>query len=100
MTPFEDFAYLLNLSENPTIEDFILLTGTIVALVAFILWCCFPTVPNAQTPLTKENIGQGFSSCNRSQDTSLSNHQQQASATYSKDSYSGINSRNSYHYCS
>lgn len=28
-----------------TIEDFILLIGTVVAFVAFILWCCFPIVP-------------------------------------------------------
>uniref|UniRef100_A0A6B2EIK8 Uncharacterized protein n=1 Tax=Phlebotomus kandelakii TaxID=1109342 RepID=A0A6B2EIK8_9DIPT len=92
MTPFDDFAYLLNLSENPTIEDFILLTGTIVALVAFILWCCFPTVPNAQP--VKENFGQGFS-CNRSVQHPFSSHQQTSKDAY----YSGINSRNSYHYC-
>ncbi|XP_055696710.1 uncharacterized protein LOC129797871 [Phlebotomus papatasi] len=97
MTPFDDFAYLLNLSENPTIEDFILLTGTIVALVAFILWCCFPTVPSQSQP-AKDNFGHGFS-CNRSAQHSSPSHQQQS--TYSKDAYySGINSRNSYHYCS
>jgi hypothetical protein len=28
-----------------TIEDFILLIGTSVAFIAFILWCCFPIVP-------------------------------------------------------
>ncbi|XP_059610230.1 uncharacterized protein LOC132257380 [Phlebotomus argentipes] len=93
MTPFDDFAYLLNLSENPTIEDFILLTGTIVALVAFILWCCFPTVPNAQP--VKENLGQGFSCHRTTQQHPFSNHQQGTKDTY----YSGINSRNSYHCC-
>ncbi|KAK6625577.1 hypothetical protein RUM43_005876 [Polyplax serrata] len=49
MTPFDDFLYLLNavlLGEEPTIEDFILLVGTVVAFVAFILWCCFPIVPH------------------------------------------------------
>ena len=28
-----------------SIEDFILLVGTSVAFVAFILWCCFPIEP-------------------------------------------------------
>ncbi|XP_037934781.1 uncharacterized protein LOC119669084 [Teleopsis dalmanni] len=45
MTHFDDFAYLINhvlLGEEPTIEDFILLVGTLVAFIAFILWCCFP----------------------------------------------------------
>lgn len=28
-----------------TIEDFILLIGTIVAFIAFVLWCCFPIHP-------------------------------------------------------
>lgn len=70
MTPFDDFSYLINfvlLGEEPvsspkiltkyqnrlvywipsfqTIEDFILLVGTFVAFVAFILWCCFPIQP-------------------------------------------------------
>lgn len=49
MTPFDDFAYLVNnvflLGEEPTIEDFILLIGTVVAFIAFILWCCFPVHP-------------------------------------------------------
>ncbi|KAG8236914.1 hypothetical protein J437_LFUL015239, partial [Ladona fulva] len=48
MTPFDDFVYLINsilLGEEPTIEDFILLIGTFVAFIAFILWCCFPIVP-------------------------------------------------------
>ncbi|CAG0915681.1 unnamed protein product [Notodromas monacha] len=40
--------YLLSsilLGEEPTVEDFILLVGTSVAFIAFILWCCFPVVP-------------------------------------------------------
>ncbi|KAM8719884.1 hypothetical protein ACLKA7_006012 [Drosophila subpalustris] len=48
MTPFDDFVYLINhvlLGEEPTIEDFILLVGTLVAFIAFILWCCFPIQP-------------------------------------------------------
>jgi hypothetical protein len=28
-----------------SIEDFILLIGTSVAFVAFVLWCCFPIEP-------------------------------------------------------
>ena len=28
-----------------SIEDFILLVGTSVAFIAFILWCCFPIEP-------------------------------------------------------
>ncbi|KAI9560173.1 hypothetical protein GHT06_014184 [Daphnia sinensis] len=48
MTPFDDFMFLINsilLGEEPTIEDFILLVGTFVAFVAFVLWCCFPVAP-------------------------------------------------------
>ncbi|KAH8386737.1 hypothetical protein KR093_002374 [Drosophila rubida] len=48
MTPLDDFIYLINhvlLGEEPTIEDFILLVGTLVAFIAFILWCCFPIQP-------------------------------------------------------
>ncbi|CAG0916743.1 unnamed protein product [Notodromas monacha] len=48
MTPAEYLYYLFNsmlLGEEPTIEDVILLVGTGVALIAFILWCCFPIVP-------------------------------------------------------
>ncbi|GLH03225.1 hypothetical protein R5R35_001863 [Gryllus longicercus] len=55
MTPFDDFMYLINsvlLGEEPTIEDFILLVGTFVAFVAFILWCCFPVVPKEANPPT------------------------------------------------
>lgn len=33
-----------------TIEDFILLIGTFVAFIAFILWCCFPIVPKESNP--------------------------------------------------
>ncbi|KAK8398068.1 hypothetical protein O3P69_003764 [Scylla paramamosain] len=36
--------------EEPTIEDFILLIGTFVAFIAFILWCCFPIVPKESNP--------------------------------------------------
>ncbi|XP_053951538.1 uncharacterized protein LOC129239231 [Anastrepha obliqua] len=52
MTPFDDFAYLINhvlLGDEPTIEDFILLVGTLVAFIAFILWCCFPIQPKDAT---------------------------------------------------
>ncbi|XP_044730512.1 uncharacterized protein LOC123293689 [Chrysoperla carnea] len=48
MTPLDDFVYLINqvlLGEEPTIEDFILLVGTLVAFIAFILWCCCPATP-------------------------------------------------------
>lgn len=47
-TIMEDAVYLLNsllLGEDPTVEDFILLVGTCVAFIAFILWCCFPVAP-------------------------------------------------------
>ncbi|KAH8338180.1 uncharacterized protein [Drosophila kikkawai] len=53
MTPFDDFVYLINhvlLGEEPTIEDFILLVGTLVAFIAFILWCCFPIQPKEPGP--------------------------------------------------
>ncbi|XP_068156645.1 uncharacterized protein [Drosophila tropicalis] len=53
MTPFDDLFYLVNhvlLGEEPTIEDFILLVGTMVAFIAFILWCCFPIQPKDPGP--------------------------------------------------
>ncbi|XP_060516061.1 uncharacterized protein LOC132695673 isoform X1 [Cylas formicarius] len=34
-----------------TVEDVILLVGTFVAFVAFILWCCFPVIPRDGKPL-------------------------------------------------
>lgn len=79
ITPFDDFVYLVNnvlLGEEPvgefedirvkhfltdcfhfqTIEDFILLVGTVVAFVAFVLWCCFPVVPKeSQAPMHYES---------------------------------------------
>lgn len=36
-----------------TIEDFILLVGTLVAFIAFILWCCFPIQPKVGKPAGK-----------------------------------------------
>jgi len=35
-----------------SVEDFILLIGTFVAFVAFVLWCCFPIVPKETNNLT------------------------------------------------
>ncbi|XP_055302229.1 uncharacterized protein LOC129568423 [Sitodiplosis mosellana] len=58
MTPVNDltpFGMFL-LGEEPTIEDFILLIGTIVAFIAFVLWCCFPIHP-------KEGLGHQSFSC-------------------------------------
>ncbi|KAJ8980203.1 hypothetical protein NQ317_002216 [Molorchus minor] len=50
--PLENFLYLLNniVVGESTIEDFILLVGTLVAFIAFVLWCCFPVQPK-DTPL-------------------------------------------------
>merc|ERR1712233_278961 len=48
MPPWEDLFFVINnllLGEEPSIEDFILLVGTSVAFIAFILWCCFPIEP-------------------------------------------------------
>ena len=43
------FSYSENVILNDlsfqSIEDFILLVGTSVAFIAFILWCCFPIEP-------------------------------------------------------
>lgn len=73
MTPFDDIWYLFNnivLGEEPvslfkslaldcsdrsrpplqTAEDWILLIGTFVAFIAFVLWCCFPVVPKDSMP--------------------------------------------------
>ncbi|XP_049822218.1 uncharacterized protein LOC126265296 [Aethina tumida] len=33
------------IEDEPSIEDFILILGTVVAFIAFVLWCCFPVVP-------------------------------------------------------
>lgn len=48
ITPFDEFVYLINhvvLGGEPSLEDFILLIGTVVAFIAFVLWCCFPVIP-------------------------------------------------------
>ncbi|XP_073828838.1 uncharacterized protein [Musca autumnalis] len=81
MTPFDDFSYLINfvlLGEEPTIEDFILLVGTFVAFVAFILWCCFPIQP-------KDSNHRQFS-CKTIH--SIDNTSQQIHTNYSKTSSS------------
>lgn len=39
-----------------TIEDFILLIGTIVAFIAFVLWCCFPIHPKVSIITVKCNF--------------------------------------------
>ncbi|VEN63455.1 unnamed protein product [Callosobruchus maculatus] len=53
--PIEDFAYLLNnvILGETTIEDVILLVGTLVAFIALILWCCFP-VPQKDTLMASQ----------------------------------------------
>ncbi|KAL3283335.1 hypothetical protein HHI36_006483 [Cryptolaemus montrouzieri] len=54
ITPLDDFIYLVNnvlLGEEPTVEDFILLIGTVVAFIAFVLWCCFPVVPKESSEI-------------------------------------------------
>ncbi|XP_028127958.1 uncharacterized protein LOC114324353 [Diabrotica virgifera virgifera] len=66
ISPFEDFLYLFNsvLLGESSVEDIILLVGTLVAFVAFILWCCFPVtrkespVPGLQ-PLDKNAKDEG-----------------------------------------
>ncbi|KAF0295592.1 hypothetical protein FJT64_000604 [Amphibalanus amphitrite] len=53
MTPVDDIKYLINsviLGEEPSVEDFILFIGTLVAFIAFILWCCFPVIPKDSQP--------------------------------------------------
>ncbi|XP_055914239.1 uncharacterized protein LOC129947630 [Eupeodes corollae] len=96
MTPFDDFAYLINhvlLGEEPTIEDFILLVGTLVAFVAFILWCCFPIQP-------KDNINHRQFSCKSTQHSIAS---AQLHNNYSKNStaHNNYNLQNghAYHCC-
>ncbi|XP_018577716.1 uncharacterized protein LOC108916017 [Anoplophora glabripennis] len=44
LSPIEDFFYLVTnvVRGEPTVEDLILLLGTLVAFIAFILWSCFP----------------------------------------------------------
>lgn len=44
--------YNLHLNLFQSVEDFILLIGTFVAFVAFVLWCCFPIVPKETNNLT------------------------------------------------
>ncbi|CAD7087890.1 unnamed protein product [Hermetia illucens] len=94
MTPFDDFAYLINhvlLGEEPTIEDFILLVGTLVAFVAFILWCCFPIQP-------KENNSHRQFSCKSAQH-SFSSAQNSKNGTNSPYNYGVKSSSHSYHCC-
>lgn len=40
-----DYLFPRQNSFFKSIEDFILLVGTSVAFIAFILWCCFPIEP-------------------------------------------------------
>ncbi|KAM7347508.1 uncharacterized protein ACRADG_007076 [Cochliomyia hominivorax] len=84
MTPFDDFSYLINhvlLGEEPTIEDFILLVGTVVAFVAFVLWCCFPIQP-------KDSANHRQFSCKTMHSINSSSHQMQTS--YSKTSTNAL----------
>ncbi|KAG4065687.1 hypothetical protein HA402_012365 [Bradysia odoriphaga] len=96
MTPFDDFAYLVNnvflLGEEPTIEDFILLIGTVVAFIAFILWCCFPIHP-------KENNGHQQFAC-KSLQHSLSSQQIKNGVTNGgAQLHYGVKNDHSYHCC-
>lgn len=96
MTPFDDFAYLVNhvlLGEEPTIEDFILLVGTLVAFVAFILWCCFPITP-------KDNASHRQFSCKSTQHalTSAQNNYSKNGSSTAAYNY-GLKSGHSYHCC-
>uniref|UniRef100_A0A336LGL0 CSON009427 protein n=1 Tax=Culicoides sonorensis TaxID=179676 RepID=A0A336LGL0_CULSO len=90
---FDEFGYL-NMNEAPTIEDFILLCGTITAFLAFILWCCFPLNQ-------KEAKSQQFSNCNtnrRLQNQKGSSSSVPSSYQHPKHYYSIKN--DSYYYCS
>ncbi|XP_060516062.1 uncharacterized protein LOC132695673 isoform X2 [Cylas formicarius] len=52
--PIEELGWLfVNVfwGKESTVEDVILLVGTFVAFVAFILWCCFPVIPRDGKPL-------------------------------------------------
>lgn len=52
-----------------TIEDFILLVGTLVAFVAFVLWCCFPISPpkdNGVPPYYEGRYSQHYKKNNQS----------------------------------
>ncbi|XP_004523682.1 uncharacterized protein LOC101455501 [Ceratitis capitata] len=95
MTPFDDFVFFINhvlLGDEPTIEDFILLVGTLVAFIAFILWCCFPIQP-------KDGINHRQLSC-KSLQNSLESAQVRSS--YSKlacNEYSIKNGGHVYHCC-
>ncbi|XP_031638593.1 uncharacterized protein LOC116350796 [Contarinia nasturtii] len=81
MTPhindFTPFGMFL-LGEEPTIEDFILLIGTIVAFIAFVLWCCFPISP-------KDGSGHQSFSCKSLYVLKSSQHK------YTEDNHNGRN---------
>jgi hypothetical protein len=66
MTPFDDLSYL----EQSTFdfEDLILLIGTLVAFIAFVLWCCFPIEKKA----TKDTNQTSFSNQLQSHKSSYS----------------------------
>lgn len=115
MTPVDDFAYLFDiLGSEPvscfvivflpiiklisiiyfqTIEDFILLIGTIVAFIAFILWCCFP-IHHA-----KENGHHSQFSCCKSIQHSFSAENSYSKQGNSAGGYGLKSTDHSYHCC-
>ncbi|XP_076260837.1 uncharacterized protein LOC143196851 [Rhynchophorus ferrugineus] len=65
--PIEDLGWIfLNVfwSNESTVEDIILLVGTIVAFVAFILWCCFPVIPKDGTKNIQHHNANHYKDCN------------------------------------
>lgn len=77
-------SFFNSISISQTIEDFILLIGTIVAFIAFVLWCCFPIQPKVRNfwPIhthTHTNTTFGINMLNMcSSDTKLEKHKQKA----------------------
>ncbi|XP_017009368.1 uncharacterized protein [Drosophila takahashii] len=105
MTPFDDFVYLINhvlLGEEPTIEDFILLVGTLVAFIAFILWCCFPIQPKEPGPHRQftckiiQNPIKAFDASTSTDDAPKPGWGSETSSSTSNMQYNGSNGSGSY----
>ncbi|XP_066158830.1 uncharacterized protein [Euwallacea fornicatus] len=67
LRPIEELGWVfINVfwGNEATFEDIILLVGTIVAFVAFILWCCFPVIPRDSSKTNQYHNSNHYKDCN------------------------------------
>ncbi|KAL1492404.1 hypothetical protein ABEB36_010656 [Hypothenemus hampei] len=67
LRPIEELGWVfINVfwGNESTFEDIILLIGTMVAFVAFILWCCFPVIPKDGGKTAQYYNNHHYKDCN------------------------------------